>query len=237
MNATLGTYRLIYEDARWFIGKLLLLYVTLPLTAVWIIIGTFELDNTLATIAAPGYFFFIPFYGIMGFKSILPIAVGLGSTRTQLLRSFYAVGVSTVVMYFVILNVVHLLLMTLYERGISTVSTLHVGLLYSSEYQFFAYLWIDLMFGFLLFGGVFFIYCVMYRLGMTWTLVGVMAIGITAMFLFYSGALDAPIAWLSTLNVNAMTGFTIAGIAGLLALLVTYPMMRNASLQPKAKSE
>ena len=64
-----------------------------------------------------------------------------------------------------------------------------------------------------------------------------MIIAIAVMFLYYSGMLEAPIVWLSTLNMNAMTGFTIAGIAGLAALLTTYPMMRNASLQPKQQRE
>lgn len=70
---------------------------------------------------------------------------------------------------------------------------------------------------------------------MTWSLIGLMVIAIASMFLYYSGMLQTPIEWLSTMNVSAMTGFTLAGIAGLAALLATYPMMRNASLAPKQK--
>lgn len=234
MSSTHGTFRLIYEDASWFLGKLLLLYITLPLTAAWIIIGTsFDMDKTVSSISSPAYFFFIPFYGVMGFKSLLPVAVSLGGTRTQMLKSFYVIGVSSVFVYMLVLNLCQWLLWTLYERGVSSVSITHAGMLHSSEYQFLPYLWIDLMVGLSLFGGAFFIYCITYRAGMTRTLIVIMIIAIAAMFLYYSGMLEAPIVWLSTLNKNAMTGFTIAGIAGLAALFATYPMMRNASLQPK----
>lgn len=238
MSSTHGTFRLIYEDASWFLGKLLLLYVTLPLTAAWIILGTsFDMEKSISSIAAPAYFFFIPFYGIMGFKSLLPIAVSLGSTRSQMLKTFYAVGVVSVLAYTLILNLCQWLLWTLYERGVSSVSIMHPGLLHSSEHAFLPYLWIDFMVGLVLFGCAFFIYCITYRVGMTWSLIGLMIIAIASMFLYYSGMLQTPIEWLSTMNMSAITGFTLAGIAGLAALLATYPMMRNASLQPKQKRE
>lgn len=238
MNSAQGTFRLLYEDAAWFMGKLLLLYVTLPLTVAWILVGiSFDLSETLSTIAAPAYFFFIPFYGIMGFKSLLPIGVSLGSTRTQILRSFYGVGLIAVFVYVLIFNVLQGVIWTLYDQGISSVRILHPGILYSSEYQFLPYLWIDLMSSLVLFSGAFFIYSIMYRLGMKWTLIGAMIMGIAGMFLYYSGALDAPFDWISNLNVKVMSGFTVAGIIGLIALFATYPMMRNASLQPKANRE
>lgn len=238
MSAFQGTVRLIYEDAYWFLGKLLLLYITLPLTAAWIIIGiSFELNDTLAVISGPAYFYFIPAYGIMGFKFLLPIAVGLGCTRTQLLKTFYIIGTSAILASMLILNLGVWLISSLYERGISSVSILHPGMMYSMEYQFLPYLWIDLMVGLVLFGGGFFIYCIIYRLGMTRTLIGVMIIGIPMMFLYYSGMLEGPIDWLLSLNMNATTAFTLTGIAGLAAILATYPMMRNASLEPKAKRE
>ncbi|RXZ77818.1 hypothetical protein EBB07_27500 [Paenibacillaceae bacterium] len=238
MSAVQGTVRLIYEDARWFLGKLLLLYITLPLTAAWIILGiSQDLGETHSGIAYPAYFFFIPFYGIMGFKSLFHIAVSLGSTRTQLLKTFYMVGTSAVFVYILFLNLLQLLISSLYEAGVSSAAIMHPGLLYSSEHQFLPYLWIDLMFGLVLFGGAFFIYCITYRLGMTRTFIGIMVIGILAMFLYYSGAMEAPIEWLSQLNMNAVAAFTLLGVAGLAALLATYPMMRNASLLPKGNKE
>ncbi|MDQ0063766.1 hypothetical protein J2T14_005989 [Paenibacillus harenae] len=54
---------------------------------------------------------------------------------------------------------------------------------------------------------------------------------------FYADMLEVPLEWLSTLHMTAMTGFTLAGMASLIALLTAYPMMRNASMQPKEKSQ
>ncbi|UQZ36827.1 hypothetical protein C2I18_26835 [Paenibacillus sp. PK3_47] len=236
MRTAYGTFRLIYEDAYWFLGKLLLLYITLPLTAVWIILGlSFDMEDAISVIGGPAYFFFIPFYGIMGFKSLLPIAVGLGSTRTQVLKSFYGVGIAGVAVYMLFLNLCQWLVSALYERGVITVSVSHPGTLYSAEYQFLPYLWIDIMVGLLLFGGAFFIYCIFYRAGMTRTLAGIMLTVIAVMFLYYSGLLAGPIDALSELKISALAAFTLGGAAGLAALFLTYPMMRNASLQQAEK--
>ncbi|MBH5317533.1 hypothetical protein I6N90_06845 [Paenibacillus sp. GSMTC-2017] len=238
MNAVQGTVRLIYEDARWFLGKLLLLYITLPLTAVWIIIGiSSDSGEASSFIGGPAYFFFVPFYAILGFKSLLPIAVGLGSTRTQLLKIFLTVGISAVFTVMLFLNICQWLLWTLYERGVSSASISHPGTLYSNEFMFLPYLWIDLMLALVLFGGAFFIYCITYRLGMTRTLIGTMIIGILALFLYYSGVIETPMQWIAKLKINAITAFTLVGVAGIGALLATYPMMRNASLVPKGKKE
>jgi hypothetical protein len=236
MRTNYGTFRLIYEDAYWFLGKMLFLYITLPLTAAWIILGlSFDMDDALSVIGGPAYFFFIPFYGIMGFKSLLPIAVGLGSTRTQLLKIFYGVGIAGVALYMLFLNLCQWLISALYEHGMISVSISHPGTMYSTEYQFLPYLWIDLMVGFVLFGGAFFIYCIIYRAGMTRTLIGTMIIGILAMFLYYSGLLAAPLEALAEFNLTAMPLFTLAGAAGLAALYSTYPLMKNASLHQAEK--
>lgn len=235
MNAAQGTARLIYEDARWFLVKLLFLYITLPLTAAWVIIGIFfELGDSESFLIGPAYFFFIPYYGAAGFKSLLPIAVGLGSTRTQLLKMFYIVGTSVVFVYMIFLNLCQWLLAYLYQEGISSAPILHPGQLYSSEHQFLPYLWIDLMIGLVLFGLMFFIYCITYRVGMMRALIGASLLGIVAMFLYYSGALEAPFQSLSQSNMGVLVTFTLIGAIGLVLLLVTYPMMRNASLQPTA---
>ena len=238
MNAAQGTNRLIYEDAVWFLGKLLLLYITLPLTAAWILIGaSFELENTYSSIASPAYFFFIPFYAVMGFKSLLPIAISLGSTRTQLLKSFYIVGTLSVIVCMLCLNVLQWMISILYQQGISSIAVMHVGLLHSDEFQFIPFLWMDLMFSFALFGLTFFIYCVTYRAGMTRTLIGIVLISIVCMFVYYSGGFDKVMEWLGTLNMSVMTAFTIAGALSLAAMFSTYPMMRNASLEPRQRRE
>ena len=70
MSATYGTFRLIYEDASWFLGKLLLLYITAPLTAAWIIIRTsFDMDKTLSSISSPRIFSLSRSMGSWGSKA------------------------------------------------------------------------------------------------------------------------------------------------------------------------
>ena len=238
MSSVYGINRLFYEDARWFIGKLLLLYITLPLAIAWTILAvSVDLGDTLTSIAGPAYFFFIPAYGILAFKGLLPIAMGIGSTRTQLLKTFYLIGTSAILAYILFLNVFQLVIASLYHRGIASSSILHPGLLHSQEYLFLPYLWIDLMFALAMFGGAFFIYCLTYRVGITQTLIATMVIGISAMFLYYSGMLEGPIEWLLSLDMSAIAIFTVAGVVGLSALLATYPLMKNASLLPKGKKE
>ena len=72
-----------------------------------------------------------------------------------MLKSFYVIGVSSVFVYMLVLNLLQCILWTLYDRGVSSVSITHAGMFHSSEYQFLPYLWIDLMVGLILFGGAF----------------------------------------------------------------------------------
>jgi len=238
VNLNKGTLRLVYEDSLWFFGKLLFLYITLPLTAAWIVYGiAFELEDTVSALYGPAYFFFVPAYGIMAFKSLFAIAISLGSTRSQLLKSFYAVGIASVALYFLLLNICQFLIQLLYDQGVSSVALGSAGGWFIGEYQFFQYLWVDIMLGMFLFGSAFFIYCIVYRIGMTRGLIGGLIVGIVLMFLYFTGALDAPVEWVSSLNMSAITVITLVGVVGLVFLLVSYPIMRNASLAPKAMRE
>lgn len=232
-----GTVRMLYEDALWFLGRFLFLYITLPLTVAWIIIGTaFELENAFGSIPGPAYFF-IAFYGVMGYKGILPIATGLGSTRTQILKTFYGIGTFAVVILIVLLNLCQWLLASLYESGISSAHIMHPGMLIYVEYHFLSYLWIDLMIGLFLFGVTFLLTSIIYRLGMTRALIGFTGLGIAGLFLYYSKALDGAIELMLGGNLFSVTTFTTLGIIGLISLLMTYPLMQNAPLIPKGKNE
>jgi hypothetical protein len=55
---------------------------------------------------------------------------------------------------------------------------------------------------------------------------------IGGMFLYYGGVLTSWFTWL-WLNVKPMSAFNLLGLIGLAALFATYPLMRNAPLQPK----
>ena len=143
------------------------LYITIPLTLFWLLIGyIFGLGNdVVASISGPAYFF-IAFFGIGGFKSLYPVAIGMGSTRIQFLKVFYSVGILGVVLSILFLNVLQYILKTVYLQWDIGANILHPGVLLVDDYHFFTYLWIDLMFGLFLLGIPFLLYSINFRLGM-----------------------------------------------------------------------
>ena len=240
MNSLYGTVRLVFEDSLWFFGKLLFLYITIPLTLVWLLIGyIFGIGNdVVVSISGPTYFF-VPFFAIVGFKSLYPIVIGLGSTRTQFLKVFYGVSILGSVLSFLLLNVMQFILKTVFLQWDINSNILHPGEFLVNEYHFFSYLWIDLMFGLFLIGVAFLLYSVNFRLGMTKSMIVLMLLSLVMMFLYYGGYLNKSMDWFLGMDFDALklNLITLLGFCGIGALLLTYPMMRNASLKPKARKE
>jgi hypothetical protein len=241
MNALNGTTRMVYEDARWLMGKFLLLFITVPIMAAWIVLGLFvDLGgaDVVSAISGPAYFF-IPTFAIMGFKSLFPVVIGMGSTRKQFLKSFYSVGVTAVVVSLLFVNVGHYVLIRMNHN------ILHPGAFFEVDYHFLVYLFIDIMVGLFLFGIAFLTYSIWHRLGLIRSAMILMAVAITGMFLYYGGSLDSMFSWIGTLDFDAMIignivnlgtiAIILLGVLGLIALFITYPLMRNASLQPKPR--
>jgi len=211
-----------------------------PLTLVWLLIGyLFGNGNDLYVVISGPTYFFIPFFMIAGFKSLYPIVIGLGSTRTQFLKVFYGVSILGVILSILLLNVLQLFLKTVFLQWDIDSTIFHPGLFLVDEYHFFSYLWIELMFGLLLIGVTFLLYSINYRLGMTKSLMALMLFSLVMMFLFYGGYLNNSVAWFRGLDLDAlkMKLISLLGFCGIGALLLTYPMMRNASLKPKARKE
>ena len=240
MNSLYGTVRLVSEDALWFFGKLLFLYITIPLTLVWLLIGyIFGIGNdVVVSISGPTYFF-VPFFAIVGFKSLYPIVIGLGSTRTQFLKVFYSVGLLGVVLSILFVNVLHRLLTAVFLQWDIDSSIFQPGLFLVNEYHFLTYLWIDLMFVLFLMGVSFLLYSIKFRVGTRKSLFALMLLSLVTMFLYYGGYLTNSMDWFMELDLAAlkMKLISLIGLFGIGALLVTYPIMRNASLKPKARKE
>lgn len=241
MNSLYGTVRLVSEDALYFFfGKLLFLYITIPLTLVWLLVGyVFEIGNdVVASISGPTYFM-ISFFGIVGFKSLFPIAIGMGSTRIQFLKVFYGVSIFGVILSILFLNVLQLILKTVYLQWDIHATILHPGVILVDEYHFFIYLWVDLMLGLFLLGVPFLLYSINFRLGFQKSIIFLMLLSFVGMFLYYGGYLNNSMEWSLGLDLDALRMILInfLGLCGLGALLLTYPIMRNASLKPKARKE
>ncbi|MGN7408672.1 hypothetical protein [Sporosarcina sp. SAFN-010] len=232
MSSMKGTVRLVYEGALFFLGKFLFLYLTIPLTVGWILIGLLfgVPDNTVVAISGPTYFF-IPMFAVTGFRSLLPIAIAFGGTRIQLLKVFYVTGIAAVSISILFLNILQYILITVYNQWSSSVNILHPGVYVLGDYHFPSYLWIDLMVGLLLFGIAFLLYCILYRLGIKRTIIITTVLSLIGMFLYYGNILDInSFEWIWNHDLNPLKLFTLAGLLGLGSLFITYPMMRHAPL-------
>ena len=232
MSILYGNARLIYYASITYLGKILFLYITLPLMAVWLLIGLiFNLPSeVIPGIPVPVYahIALLPF---IGFKPLFYVAVGMGSTRVQFLKAFYGVGIAAITVTIILLNVCQYVLLVLSNHWIGWSNILHPAMFFMHEFQFIPYFWVDLMLGQFLFGFSFLIFCLWYRLGSARSIMLLMVVIISGLFLYYGGVLDSWFIWI-WLNVNPMTAFILLGIIGLVALFSTYPLMRNAPLQP-----
>ncbi|KMY32312.1 hypothetical protein ACZ11_09230 [Lysinibacillus xylanilyticus] len=240
MNSLYGTFRLVSEEALFYLGKLMFLYITIPLTLLWVLIGyIFGLgDDVVASISGPAYFF-IALFGVNGYRSMYPVAIGMGSTRVQLLKVYYGVGILTVVISITFLNVLQYILKTLYLRWEIGANILHPGLFLIDGYHFLAYLWIDLMFGLFLFGVPFLLYSIYFRLGLRKSIIILMLLSVIFMVLYYGSYLSDSMEWFLELYLDAsgMTLVTLLGLFSVGALLLSYPIMRNAPLKSKSRKD
>lgn len=238
MSAIQGNLYMIYRDARWVLGQVLFLYVILPLMFLWVLIGIlFNLTPEVATAIPFPVYLNIVIFAVVGFKPLYPSAVGLGSTRIQYLKTFYLVGLASVFIVMLLLNICQYLLKSVYQLVFGWSNILHPGLLVRADYHFFTYFWVDLMFGLFLFCSTFLIYCIWYRLGTPKMMLIVLLIFSGVSLLYYGGTLGNGYIWLSSLNIRPLCYFNLLGAAGLLTLSMTYPLMRNAPLQPKLRKE
>lgn len=235
MSSWKGIFRLVFEEVYWYFGKLLLVFVTIPLTIVWIILGIiFKLnDTTIAAISGPTYFF-IAIFSIVGFKQLFALAIASGSTRVQFMKVFYSVSLAAITLIILCLNIFQYVLVTVFDQYNIEAQILHPARLFLQEYQFFSYLWVDLMAGLALFGLTFLVNIILYRVGFTRVLVMFMSVTIIGLFLYYGKILSSIFNGFSV-EINGMQAVTLIGAVSLLALFATYPMMRHAPLHPRPK--
>ena len=234
MSTLYGNTLLLYHGARNTLGKILFLYIVFPLMAAWFAVGLiFDLPaGIFIQISVPVYIN-IAIVPITGFKSLYPVAVGMGSTRVNFLKAYYGTVLGAVFFTIFLLNVCQYVMLIGYNRWIISANIVHPAALFSADYQFIPYFWVDLMVGLFLYGFTFLIYCLWYRLGSARMLITLTVVIISGLFLYYGGVLESWFTWI-WLNVKPMNAFILIGIIGLVALFSTYPLMRNAPLQPNS---
>lgn len=91
MSALHGNTLLIYHAARNALGKILFLYIVLPLMAAWFAVGLiFDLPAGIYVQISVPVYISIAVVSITGFNSLFPVAIGMGSTRgVQFLKAYY----------------------------------------------------------------------------------------------------------------------------------------------------
>jgi len=235
MSALYGNILLIYHASRNALGKIIFLYIVLPLMAAWFVVGLiFDLPaGIFVQISIPVYIH-IAIVAITGFKSLYPVAIGMGSTRVHFLKAYYGTVLGAVFFTMLLLNMCQYVMLTGYNRWIVPANIVHPAAFFIADYQFIPYFWVDLMVGLFLFGFPFLIYCLWYRLGSARMSIALTVVIISGLFLYYGGVLTSWFTW-AWLNVKPMTAFILLGIVGLVALFSTYPLMRNAPLQPESR--
>ncbi|WP_308722562.1 hypothetical protein [Paenibacillus polysaccharolyticus] len=94
MNAVKGTNRLILDDMRLYM--LIFTSIALGLTAVYVAIGFLFHVSYSSQLFGPMYGGICTF-AIAGLITLYPVAIGMGSTRIQFMKSFYTMGAFMVV--------------------------------------------------------------------------------------------------------------------------------------------
>lgn len=237
MNMNSGTFRIVYEDARFAFAQLLILYITIPILLLWLTIGYFFNlgEEVIAAISGPTYFF-IMLFAVNSFKTIFPVAIGMGSTRVNLLKTFYVVGLASVLVVTFILNILQWILVTFYGRWNVAAHILHPGTFLHREYTFLSYYVMDFMVGIFLFSFAFLLYSIYYRLGFKRSVIWLTALVIVSTLLQYSGLINFSLwKWIAAQDLSDMVIFTFVIVISLIALFITYPIMRNAPLTARSK--
>ncbi|PYE48887.1 hypothetical protein HUB98_16260 [Paenibacillus barcinonensis] len=232
MNAIKGTSRMIWDDMRLYLT--IFSSIALGLTAIYVAIGLlFEISYSSQL--------FGPMYGgictfaIAGLLTLYPVAIGMGSTRIQFMKSFYMMGACMVACTMVIQHVIYWTVHLLNTTGWLQVTLLQPGMLYSSRYLLLPYLWIDLMVGFLVLGLSVFLTVCWIRLGLRNFLFLLFGFGLVMSLVVAFGDMRQFTLWVA--YQNRMLVFTVLGLIGAALLLSTYPMMKHAPLLRKGSKD
>ncbi|GGI13119.1 hypothetical protein [Gottfriedia solisilvae] len=232
MSSIKGTYQLIFDDLRWYF--MLFSTITLGLSVIYLLISfMFNIPSgTEAALFGPT-FGGICTFAVAGLVIPIQVAIGLGSTRVQFLKSYNVMASLMVVASITFLNLLYLIMNFLFDKGINKFHFFHAGEWYSTNYHFFSYYWIDLMIGFFILGISSLIAVLIRRLGVLNFLILLVGISIIITLSSITGYIPTIFGWI--LENNVLMIFTILGIVGMILQSLTFPMMKNAPLKMKSR--
>ncbi|PGL71178.1 hypothetical protein [Bacillus sp. AFS055030] len=233
MNSIRGTYQLVFDELKWYFKIFSL--ITLLLSVVYILVSIiFNIPSQ------SGAALFGPIYGgistfaVAGLVIPFQVAIGLGSTRTQFLKSYNVMSVLMVITSITYLNVIYYIMKVLLDKGINSFRLYHPAELVSLKYHFFTYYWIDLMVGFMILGLSSFIAVLVRRLGILYFLIALVLLSILLTFLSINGISSDFFTWI--IKIKPINLFTCIGLLGVVLQLFTFPMMINAPLKMKGRN-
>ncbi|PGM53302.1 hypothetical protein [Bacillus sp. AFS053548] len=233
MNSIRGTYQLVFDELKWYF-KLFSL-ITLLLSVVYVFVSMiFKIPlQSSAALFGPIYGG-ISTFAVAGLVIPFQVAIGLGSTRTQFLKSYIVMSVLMVITSITYLNILYYIMNILLDKGINSFHFYHPAELVSSEYHFFTYYWVDLMVGFIILGLSSFIAVLVRRLGILYFLIALVLLSILVTFLSINGISSDLFTWI--VNIKPINLFTLIGLVGIALQLLIFPMMINAPLKMKARN-
>jgi hypothetical protein len=230
MSAVKGTYKLLYKDAKWFFT--VFSCITLTLAVVYLLISViFDVpEHTPAALFGP-ILGGIAAFSISGLILPFQVAIGMGSTRKQFMKSYYVMTTLMIVVNMTFLNLIYFVMDILGEKGINKFHFFHPGYFQSADYNIFAYYWFDIMTGFFIVGMASFITVLIKRLGILNFLIVLVLLSITATLLSVTGITVA--VFERFLKTPPSEIFLMLGLKGIVFQLLTYPMMKNAPIKMK----
>ncbi len=233
MNSIRGTYQLVFDELKWYFKIFSL--ITLLLSVVYVFVSMiFKIPlQSSAALFGPIYGG-ISTFAVAGLVIPFQVAIGLGSTRTQFLKSYIVMSVLMVITSITYLNILYYIMNILLDKGINSFHFYHPAELVSSEYHFFTYYWVDLMVGFMILGLSSFIAVLVRRLGILYFLIALVLLSILVTFLSINGISSDLFTWI--VNIKPINLFTLIGLIGIALQLLTFPMMINAPLKMKARN-
>ncbi|MFD4706047.1 hypothetical protein ACFWM3_14430 [Gottfriedia sp. NPDC058432] len=233
MNSIRGTYQLVFDELKWYFKIFSL--ITLLLSVVYVLVSIiFKIPlQSGAALFGPTYGG-ISTFAVAGLVIPFQVAIGLGSTRRQFLKSYIVMSLLMVITSITYLNILYYIMNILLDKGINSFHFYHPAQLVSSEYHFFTYYWVDLMVGFMILGLSSFIAILVRRLGILYFLMTLVLGSILMTFLSINGISSDLFSFI--LNSKPLNLFTLIGLIGIVLQLLTFPMMLNAPLKMKGRN-
>ena len=227
MNTFKGPFRLIFEDFR------LQFYIMTGVTSVlsifyivfWILLSSE--DTFIGGVNFGPYYTMFIILPILAYMKGLKHIISFGGTRKQFLLSTFINFALFLILSTLVLNGLYLVTEYFARQGITNATLFHMGHLVNVSSPLL-YLWIDTLWGIIIFGTGFFIVTIWYCYGTLRMVIGVTVLAILSMSYITFGELSRIINFIIIEHLAFV--HILAGV-GILMLALSYVIMLNGPLE------